>query len=136
MTLLAFPRAGQVFVGDFSDLKEPEMTKVRPVIVVSPRLPYRSEIVAVVPISLTAPRHELPFCYKLSKNYHPEEADDLDCWAKADMVMNVALRRLSAFRVGRRKYAYPTLTPEDLLGVRIAVLKGLGLDRLPIQPNG
>src|SRR5690348_12370698 len=98
MTLPFFPRAGQVLVGDFSDLREPEMCKVRPVIVVSPRLPYRSEIAAVVPISLTPPLRALPFCYKLSKNYHPEEPDDLDCWAKADMVMNIALRRLDGFK--------------------------------------
>ena len=45
------------------------------------------------------------------------------------LVMNVATRRLSAFKVGRRKYAYPTLTPEDLAAVRRAVLVGLGLDR-------
>lgn len=128
MALLFHPKAGQIFVGDFSDLKEPEMTKIRPVIVVSPRLPYRSELVAIVPISLTAPRHDLPYCYRLSKNYHPNESDDLPCWAKADMIMNIATRRLSAFKVGRRQYAYPTLTPEDLAGVRKAVLCGLGLD--------
>lgn len=128
MALNFYPKAGQIFVGNFSDLKIPEMTKIRPVIVVSPRLPYRSELAAVVPISLTPPKHELPFCYRLSKNYHPDEADDLPCWAKADMVMNIATRRLSAFKVGRRLYAYPTLTPEDLAAVRHAVLCGLGLD--------
>ena len=121
---------GQVFVGDFRDLNEPEMTKLRPVIVVSPRLPNRSELVAIVPISLTAPIRDLPFCYRLSKNYHPHEPDDLPCWAKADMVMNVAIRRLEGFKVGRRKWAYPNLTADDLLGVRRAVLIGLGLDRL------
>ena len=121
-------------MSDFSDLKALEMTKVRPVIVVSPKLPHRSEIVAIVPVSLTAPRHSLPYCYKLSKNYHPAEAEDLDCWAKADMVMNINIGRLSAFRIGRRKYAYPALTAGDLLGVRKAVMAGLGLDRL-IQPE-
>jgi uncharacterized protein YifN (PemK superfamily) len=135
VALLFHPRAGQVFVGDFRDLTAPEMCKVRPVIVVSPRLPYRSELVAIVPISLTAPRHDLPYCYKLSRNYHPASPHDLACWAKADMVMNVATRRLSAFKVGRRKYAYPTLSPEDLLGVRRAVLAGLGLDKLPLTPD-
>lgn len=124
---------GQVFVADFSDLSEPEMTKIRPVVVVSPRLPYRSELVAVVPISLTPPRHSLPFCYRLSKNYHPEEPDDLPCWAKADMVTNVALRRLDGFKVGRRRWVYPNLRDEDLKGVRRAVLCGLGLDRLPAE---
>jgi mRNA interferase MazF len=130
MTLLFYPRAGQVFVGDFSDLKEPEMTKIRPVIVVSPRLPHRSHLVAIVPVSLTAPKHNLPFCFKLSRNYHPNEVDTLDCWAKCDMVTNVSVGRLSAFKVGRRRYAYPELSPEDLLGVRMAVLAGLGLDKL------
>lgn len=129
MALKFYPRAGQIFVADFSDLREPEICKVRPVIVVSPRLPYRSELAAVVPISLTPPQHNLPFCFQLSKNYHPHEPDDLPCWAKADLVMNVALRRLTAFKIGRRQYAYPTLSPEDLAGVRHAVLCGLGLDR-------
>jgi mRNA interferase MazF len=129
MPLLFHPRAGQVFVCDFNGFKEPEMVKPRPVIVVSPRLPYRSEIAAIVPISLTEPKHNLPFCYRLSKNYNPEEADDLPCWAKADMLLNIGTYRLSAFKVGRRKYAYPTLTPEDLAGVRHAILCGLGLDR-------
>lgn len=127
--LKIFPRAGQIYVCDFSGFKEPEMVKKRPVIIISPRLAFRSEIAAIVPISLTAPRQELPFCYRLSKNYHPDEPDDLPCWAKADLVMNIGLYRLSPFKVGRRRYAYPTLSPEDLAGVRHAVLCGLGLDR-------
>jgi uncharacterized protein YifN (PemK superfamily) len=111
MALLSFPRAGQIYVCDFAGFKEPEMVKPRPVIVVSPRLPYRSQIAAIVPISLTPPRHNLPFCYRLSENYHPEEADDLPCWAKADMLLNLGLYRLSPFKVGRRRYVYPSLSP-------------------------
>jgi mRNA interferase MazF len=130
MPIPFFPRMGQVLIADFSDLQEPEMTKIRPVIIVSPRLPYRSNLVAVVPISLSAPKHDLPFCYRLSRNYHPSESDDLPCWAKADMITNIALRRLEGFKVGRRKWEFPNLSHEDLLGVRRAVLCGLGLDRL------
>jgi uncharacterized protein YifN (PemK superfamily) len=130
MGLQFYPRAGQVLICDFSGFKEPEMVKPRPIIVVSPRLPYRSDIVAIVPISLTEPRHELPFCYRLSKNYHPEEPDDLPCWAKADMLLNLGTYRLSGFKVGRRKWEYPALTGDDLKGVRRAVLCGLGLDKV------
>lgn len=130
MPIRFHPRMGQVFIADFSDLKEPEMTKIRPVIIVSPRLPFRSDVVAVVPISLTAPSHSMPYVYRLSRNYHPAEPHDLPCWAKADMVMNVAVRRLEGFKVGRRKWAYPNLTADDLYGVRRAMLIGLGLDRL------
>lgn len=129
MALGFHPRAGEVFMCDFKGFEEPEMVKPRPVIVVSPRLPHRSSIVAIVPISLTAPTHNLPFCFKLSRNYHPKEPDDLPCWAKADMLLNIGLYRLTAFKVGRRKYEYPTLSAEDLAGVRHAVLCGLGLDR-------
>ena len=129
MSLGFHPRAGQIFVCDFSGFREPEMVKPRPVIIISPRLPYRSEIVAIVPVSTTAPRHNLPFCYRLSKNYHPKEPDELPCWAKADMLLNIGIYRLSAFKVGRRKYEYPTLTHDDLIGVRNAVLCGLGLDQ-------
>mgnify|MGYP000636856461 CR=1 FL=1 len=129
MGLKFYPRAGQIFVGDFTDLAVPEITKKRPIIVISPRLPYRSELVAVVPISTRPPVHDLPFVHKLSRNYTPWGDADLESWAKCDLVMNIALRRLSAFKIGRRNYTYPTLDPEELKAVRRAVLAGLGLDR-------
>jgi mRNA interferase MazF len=129
MGLKFYPRAGQIFVGDFSDLQPPEINKIRPVIVISPRLPNRSALVAIVPISTTAPFRDLPYVYKLSKNYHPNSDQDLPCWAKCDLVMNISVARLDAFKVGRREYVYPTLTPEDLKAVRKAVMAGLGLDR-------
>ena len=128
MALNFYPRAGQIFVADFSDLKAPEITKKRPVIVISPKLPYRSGLTAIVPISTTAPRHALPYVHKLSRNYTPWGNPEDDSWAKADLVMNISLARMSAFKVGRRKYDYPTLSPEDLHAVRRAVLAGLGLD--------
>lgn len=130
MSLTFFPRARQIFVCDFTSFKEPEMTKRRPAIVISPKLPYRSQIVTIVPISTTAPRHDLPFVVRLSRNYHPDEAEDLPCWAKCDMVTNLAVERLNAFKVGRRKYVYPTLIPEDLKAVRDGVIHGLGMGDL------
>lgn len=89
MALKFHPRAGQIFIGNFKDLNAPEINKVRPVIVISPRLPNRSELVAVVPISTSEPRYARPYIYRLSKNYHPSEEDNLPCWAKADLVMNI-----------------------------------------------
>lgn len=130
MPLQFYPRAGQVLVCDFSGFNVPEMVKPRPVVVVSPRLPYRTEIVTVVPLSTTPPRHELPFVYKLSKNYKPGEDVDLPCWAKADMVMNLGHYRLNSFKVGRRMWHTPELTAADLAGVRNAVLWGLGMGDL------
>ena len=130
MPIQFYPRAGQILVCDFSGFLPPEMCKVRPVIVVSPRLPHRSEIVTVVPISTTAPTHDLPFVVNLSKNYHPGEADDLPCWAKCDMVMNIGRFRLDGFKVGRRRWENPQATGDDLEAVRQGVIHGLGMGAL------
>jgi uncharacterized protein YifN (PemK superfamily) len=127
MPIQFFPRAGQILICDFSDFKEPEMCKIRPVIIVSPRLPHRSEIVTVVPISTTAPIHDFPYAVRLSKNYHPLEADDLPCWAKCDMIMNIARRRLDGFKVGKRRWETPQASGDDLRAVRIGVIHGLGM---------
>lgn len=130
MSLTFYPRAGQVLMCNFSGFKVPEMIKIRPVVVISPRLPRRNEILSVVPISLTEPKPLMPYHVRLSKNYHPEEDDDLPCWAICDLVMNLGRYRMDGFKVGRRKYEYPQMTGEDLLLVRQAVAKGLNLDRL------
>ena len=62
------------------------------------------------------------------------EADNLPCWAKADMIMTIAIRRLEGFKIGKRKWEFPNLNNEDLAAVRLAVMCGLGLDRLKIEP--
>lgn len=99
MPLAYHPRAGQILMCDFDGFRVPEMVKVRPVMVISPRLPHRNDIVTIVPISLTAPIHKLPFNVRLSKNYHPQESDELPCWAKCDMVMNLGTWRLDGLRL-------------------------------------
>lgn len=122
-----------MFMCDLAGMREPEIVKVRPVVIISPRLPYRSGLVTIVPISLSPPRHEVPYNYKLSKNYNPLESDDLDCWAKCDLVMNLSLTRLDSFKVGRRKWETPTILPHDLRGIRVGVLYGLGMGHLIIH---
>jgi mRNA interferase MazF len=130
MPLQYHPRAGQILVCDFRGFEAPEMIKTRPVMIVSPKLPYRSGIVTVVPISTTEPKHELPFVVRLSKNYHPQESDDHPCWAKCDMVMNLGINRLEGFKVGRRKWENPQATGGDLAAVKVGVIHGLGMGYL------
>jgi mRNA interferase MazF len=120
------PHAGSVLVADFQGFSPPELTKKRPVIVISPKLPYRSGLVAVVPISTTAPRSNVPYVYRLSRNYAPWGDIETATWAKCDLVMNIGLGRLQSFKVDRRKFHTPRLSSEDLKGVRQAVLAGLG----------
>lgn len=130
MPIKYFPRAGAMLMCDLTDFSPPEMDKKRPVIIISPRLPSRSGLVAVVPTSTTAPRHSLPFCVLLSKNYHPLEPDQPPQWAKCDMVMNLSIERLDGFKVGHRKWEHPIVSEEDLKAVRNGVLYGLGFGNL------
>ena len=130
MPIQFHPRAGQILVCDFSGFVVPEMVKKRPVIVISPRLPQRGEIVMLVPISTTPPYRPMPYAVKLSKNHHPDEDDDVACWAKCDMVMNLGRWRLSGFKMGRRRWDYPQATGDDLKAVRQGVIYGLGLGSL------
>lgn len=129
MPISFHPRAGQILMCDFKGFQVPEMVKVRPIIVISPRLPHRGDIATIVPLSLTAPRHNLPFNVQLSKNYNPLEDDALPVWAKCDMVMNLGLHRLSGFKVGRRKWETPQATGADLTAVRAGVLAALGFPK-------
>ena len=130
MPLPFYPRAGMLLVCDLTDFKPPEMDKHRPVIIISPRLPHRSDVVTVVPTSTQKPRHSLPFCVQLSKNYHPTEADQPAPWAKCDMLMNLSAERLNGFKVGRRKFDHPIVSAEDLERVRRGVLHALGFGNL------
>ena len=130
MAISFHPRAGQILVCDFRGYEVSEIVKIRPVMVVSPKLPNRSHLATVVPISLTPPRREVPFVVRSSKNYQPAEADDLPCWAKCDLLANVSLARLNGFKIGRRKWATPQATGPDLHAVRLGVVHGLGLGGL------
>lgn len=117
-------------MADFSEFSPPEINKIRPCIVVSPRLPYRSELVTLVPVSLTPPHREFPYHVRLSKNYHPMEDDGLESWAKCDLLMNVSVARLEGFKVGRRKWENPQISGDDLKAVRRGVVFALGMGHL------
>lgn len=126
MPISFHPHAGTLLMCDFEGYKEPEMTKVRPVVVITPRLQYRDRLCTVVPLSLSPPTHPQPYHYKLTRNYNPLETPELEVWAKGDMLANVGTWRLNGFKVGRRKWEIPRVSAEDLAGIKQAVLAALG----------
>lgn len=117
-----------MLVADFRGFEPPEICKKRPVIVVSPRLPNRGDLVAVVPTSTTAPRKEMPYHVRLSRNYAPWDAGGGPVWAKCDLLMNIGLHRLDGFKVGRRAWETPQISEQDLERVRAGVMAALGFD--------
>lgn len=120
--------------------REPEMVKRRPAVVVSPRLPHRHGLCAVVPLSGTEPPHPVPYVVRLELAADlPDPFPQRIWWAKCDMVATVSFERLDLFRTardqtGRRQYLHPKLAPADLERVLVGVRAGLGLLTLTSGP--
>jgi uncharacterized protein YifN (PemK superfamily) len=118
------------------EFQPPEMVKTRAVIVVSPRLPGRDGLVAVVPISNSEPKPCCDHHCRIPTRYLPRfmQASGGDRWAKCDMLYTFSLDRLSPVRIkgrgldGKRGYEYPMLDLQVLRAVRRAAAAGLGID--------
>lgn len=129
---------GQVLICDYrTGFREPEMVKERLVVVVSPRLPYRDGLCAVVPLSQSPPRSGLRYQCKIELPFEaPKPYEGTFKFAKADMIATVAFRRLSMPYTGRdpisgkRKYLKIILAATEFQKVRACILYGLGLDHL------
>lgn len=124
------PHAGTVLMCDFRGSIEPEISKKRPVVVVTPRLAFRNRLCMIVPLSLTASANPQPFQVRLSRNYHPNEEDDLPVWAKCDLIQSVSMQRLDRFKTGFRQYVAPSVSDGDLKAIRQGIFAALGYPSL------
>jgi mRNA interferase MazF len=133
MALNIHPRPGQILLCGFQELrlKEPEIVKRRPVIVLSPRL-RRPNLCTVLPCSTTPPAPIWPYHYKLqlpSPLPHPH-FNYQEMWVKCDLVYTLSYDRLSAFRTpgpGGRKYIDVYVSGVQLEDIRQCFLHGQGM---------
>jgi len=126
MAVFIHPDPGDLLMCDFSGFKPPEMTKKRPVVVISPRTRRGIQLCTVVPLSTVEPKPMLPCHYKLSPESLPECFKDNPNWAKCDLLYTVALNRLDRIYAGRAKdnqriYIIGHVSDDDLIGIRNAV---------------
>jgi uncharacterized protein YifN (PemK superfamily) len=118
---------------DMGGFKPPEMVKKRPAIVISPRLPHRDNLCAVVPISGDQPEHEVDYAVRLEFDPPlPYPFVYRVAWAKCDMIATVGFFRLDFFHThrdqyGKRRYLHPKLSQADLDRVKRGILCGLGM---------
>lgn len=128
MPLTFHPPPGTIVICDFSTgFRPPEMVKVRPVVVISPRR-RTGRLATVVPLSSVAPVPVEPWHYCLPPGAYPPARGPI--WAKGDMVATVALDRLERVRIKTRSVrTYETfqLGHADLEAVLACVRVGLGL---------
>jgi len=128
---------GTVVLCDYSTgFRPPEMVKRRRAVVISPRLPHRDRLCTVVPLSGSAPSHDLAYqCRIALVEPLPPPFEQSVWWAKADMLATVSFERLDLFRTardqetGRRRYLHPKLTADDFKRVQDSVMHALGLSR-------
>ena len=115
-----------VLMCDFSDgFKVPEITKVRPVVVVSPHHMHHSELYTVVPFSTTRP-HIIRQChYYFEKNPLPNKEKPV--WAKCDLVCTVARHRLDRIKLAKRKYVSCYIQDQELQAIRQCLRYVLGI---------
>jgi uncharacterized protein YifN (PemK superfamily) len=117
------PDKKQVVRCDFTGLKDPEMTKVRPVIVLAQHK-SNSRLITVVPLSGTPPHPELPFHVQLSINPLPWEKKPV--WAKCDLAMTVSIDRINRysqriFGSSAREWLHLQVSDEEFEAVRHGV---------------
>lgn len=136
-----YPNQGEVLLCNYGgNVVAPEMDKPRPVVIISPRLRRRGNLVGVVPLSTTAPDVMETFhCQIELAAPLPPPFDSPVMWAKCDMIATVSKDRLDRFKAGRkanggaRLYVAGKLTDSQLRDIKAAVLCGLGLSSLTVH---
>lgn len=136
MALLFHPAPGDIVVCDFHGSVGAEMTKRRPVVVISPNFKSRTGLCCVVPLGTTAPEPVAAYHYLLTlKPTLPVPFDSPEMWVKGDMLATVSFQRLDLLRterrrLGKREYAKCRVSGDALPEIYRSVLNGLGLGRL------
>ncbi len=128
MPLTFHPGAGAIVICDFSTgFRAPEMVKVRPVVVISPRRRH-GQLATVIPLSSTEPVPAEPWHFVVPPGVYPPARGSM--WAKADLVVTVALDRLDRVLVrdasGQRTYHVFQIGEPNMVELRRAVLAALG----------
>ncbi len=141
MAIEFHPRIGQILLCDFSmGFKEPEMVKSkRPVLVISPAIAGRSDLVTILALSTSPPEPVRSYHYKIPKNSMPQlgRFQEKDTWLKGDMIYTVGFHRLDLIRLnkkhpttGKRQYYQSRLGRDQMQEVYKCILHGLNLGQL------
>lgn len=127
MAIYFVPTPGTVLLCDygFSGVP-PEMTKRRPVVVLSPRRRRTNGTYLVVPLSRSVPRPMEPVHCRIAAGTYAFLDSRIDSWAKCDMVAAVSGERLDRLRFAQR-YVAPQISLLDLDRLYAGVLCAFGL---------
>ncbi len=144
MAIKFHPRPGQILMCDFrAGFKEPEMCKYRPVVILTPDMKGRTDLVTVVALSTVRPEPAMDFHCLLPRASLPMTGafQRDETWVKGDMVYSVGFHRLDLIKLGvrdakgRRQYFKNRLSRQKMREIYGCVLHGLNLgamaERIP-----
>lgn len=133
MPIKHHPYTGMILRCDFSGLKPPEMVKIRPVLVISPRPERLSKKTCIVVALSTTPPERIEK-YHLKIELPSKLPDNLsrECWLKGDMVYSLSFERMDLYRYardheGKRKYYYDRVSADIIQKARKAVAYAIGV---------
>lgn len=140
MAITFHPKPGMILMCDFTGgFREPEMVKSRPVVVISPAMTGRSNLVTVIALSSSPPERVMPYNLKLPQSSLPNLGffQKNETWVKGDMVYSVGFHRLDLIRLnerdgrtGKRLYYQTRLGRENMKLVYGCLLASLNLQHL------
>ncbi|PNH98455.1 type II toxin-antitoxin system PemK/MazF family toxin [Vibrio diazotrophicus] len=130
MAIKYSPKVGQILLCDFDGMKEPEMIKRRPVLVIGTK-PNGHGLVTIACLSTTKPDVAMDYHLLLDDNHMPRNKffERGNTWLKGDMIYTMSFERLSFVALGkengRRQYFQNRLSRENMKKVYSCVLHGL-----------
>lgn len=138
MALTFHPRPGQILHCDFSQgFQKPEMVKAnRPVVVITPSMVGRENLVTVVALSTVKPDPIMDYHLEIPKNCMPMlgRFQQASSWLKGDMIYTVGFHRLDLIKLGardpktgKREYFNRCFSRERMRDVYGSVLSALNL---------
>lgn len=132
MAINYHPTTGTILICDFGMLRTPEITKRRPVIVISPNFTSRNNLCTVVPLSSSAPKRVMPYHHKIFfEPLLPEPYINPFSWVLGDMIYTIGFERLKLMSLnkcdfGKRIYDARVLDIATMESVMNCVRHGLG----------
>ena len=127
------PNRGSILRCNFYNFRSPEMTKMRPVIVLSPSFSDRPGLCTVVACSSTKPTNIMPYHYEYHINpVLPSPYNSSIQWIKGDMLYSVSFDRLDFIfdkknPNGKRIYDKRVVPNQVLHEIEKCVAYGLGI---------
>jgi len=113
--------------------------KSRPVVVLTPPIKGRANLVTIVALSTKKPNIILPFHYQIPKNSMPQlgRFQENETWLKGDMIYTMGFHRLNLVTLGKRNpqtgkriYFNNRLGRAQMKEIYACVLHGLNLPGL------